>query len=163
MLKSSVTQFCFLTALLSVSMTSFAQEPKDEAASGAVAEPAKDAPAHNPPQIVVAASIDEEDNLVLVNFKTIYIGFTGESYNERSLSKTTLKDVSIFAVNGKKLSVDEARKQLAGKHTPILCSSWKTPLPPFYASLFTPETLHFVFPKKSPAWKEIQEPGRPVH
>lgn len=120
------------------------------------------APAYNPPRILVATSIDDDDNLVLVNFKTIHIGFEGDSYNHRSETKVAMQDVKIFNVKGDKMSIDAARKQINDKDTPILCSSWHAPLPKFYATMFAPETLHFLFPKQSPAWKEIEEPGRPI-
>ncbi len=138
-----------------------AQEPLIVTAQAPDSKPAETAPAHDPPQIVVASAIDGE-NLVLVNFRTTYIGFTGESYNIRSVAKTSLKDVVIFTVKGQRVSVEEARDKIAGKDTAILCSSWNTPLPEFYVSMFSPETLHFIFPKESPVWKKIQEPGRPI-
>ena len=120
------------------------------------------APAFNPPRILVATSIDDDGNLLLVNFKTIHIGFEGDSYNHRSETKIALQDVKIFNVKGEKMSIDAARKQINDKDTPILCSSWHATMPKFYAKMFAPETLHFLFPKQSPAWKEIEEPGRPI-
>jgi len=120
------------------------------------------APAYDPPQIVVAAGIDRDNNLLLINFRTIYIGFTGESYNSRSVSKKPLKEVQIFTVDGEKVSLENAREQLDGIDTPILCSSYDTKLPDFYVPLFSPKTLHFVFPEVSPEWTKIQEPGRPL-
>jgi len=120
------------------------------------------APPYDPPQIVVAASIDDGDNLVLVSYQTYYIGFLGESYNNRSLTKTVLKDVNIFNVQGERLSIEAARELIGGRDTPVLCSAWDTALPEFYASMFSPQTLHFVFPKKSPDWKKIEAPGRPI-
>ena len=120
------------------------------------------APAYDPPHIVVTAGIDRDNNLLLVNFRTIYIGFTGESYNSRSVSKAPLKEVQIFTVDGEKVSLEIAREQLDGKDTPILCSSYNTKLPDFYVPLFSPQTLHFIFPEESPEWTKIQEPGRPL-
>ncbi len=155
MLKTLVIPVCIVAAVL------FARRPSGQAAPPADSKPAENAPAYDPPRILVAASIDEDDDLLLVNVRTIYIGFDGESYNDRSLSKTSLKDVGIFTVQGESVSVDEARGQLAGKDTPILCSSNNTPLPAFYASMFVPDTLHFVFPDESPTWGKIQGPGTP--
>lgn len=120
------------------------------------------APPYNPPQILVATAIDSEDNLLLVSYRTIYIGFTGESYNSRTVTKAALKDVAIVNVKGETISLDAARRRIGDRDTPVLCSSWGTPLPDFYASIFAVETLHFIFPEKSPVWKEIQEPGRPL-
>lgn len=148
--------------LVFVLMPSFAQEPAIHGTPEPDAKAKPTAPAFDPPQILVAAAIDHEDNLVLVNFRTTYIGFTGESYNSRSVSKTALKEVQIANVKGEKVSIAAAREQLAGRDTPILCSSWNSSLPDFYASMFSPTTLHFVFPRESPVWKEIQEPGRPI-
>jgi hypothetical protein len=137
-------------------------QEKEGSAAAAPAKSAQRAPAYDPPEIVVAAAIDDEDNLVLVNYRTIFIGFQGESYNDRSLTKAPLKDVAIFTVKGEKLTVEAARRRIAGRDTPVLCSAWSTPLPGFYAAMFSPETLHFVFPKEPPIWKKIQEPGRPI-
>ena len=117
----------------------------------------------NPPRILVASSIDEDGNLVLVSYRTIYIGFDGSSYNNRSLSKVSLKRVKIYTVSGKEVSTESARKLLARKETPILASSWGMPLPAFYRRLFTEEGLLFMFPQEAPVWKEIQDPSRPVN
>ncbi len=132
------------------------------AAPGQDPPPSQDAPPENPPGILVAATIDDADNLVLVEYRTIYIGFTGESYNHRSLTRVPLNDVQIMTVGGDAHTIDSARKQLGGQDAPVLVSSWKSPLPKFYAAMFTPQTLHFVFPKKAPAWRPIQGPGTPV-
>ena len=118
--------------------------------------------AFNPPQILVAAAIDDDDNLVLVSYRTIHIGFEGDSYNNRSVTKVSLSDVKIANVKGEKLTIESARKQIGDNDMPILCSSWNTQLPDFYAAMFAPKTLHFIFPKRSPVWKEIEDPGRPV-
>ncbi len=142
-------------------LTLFGQETKVEEAPAPTVAPPETAPPQDPPHIVVASAIDDE-SLTLVSFKPVYVGFTGESYNSRSVSKTPLKGVRIFTVKGQPVSVNAARKILAGKDTPVLCSSWATPLPRFYASMFSPDTLHFVFAEEAPAWKKIQEPGRPV-
>lgn len=148
--------------LVFVLMRAFAQEPQIHGTSEPDSKAKPIAPAFDPPQILVAAAIDDDDNLILVNFRTIYIGFTGESYNSRSVSKTSLKEVQIVNVKGEKVSIAAAREQLAGRDTPILCSSWNSSLPDFYASMFSPTTLHFVFPTESPVWEKIQEPGRPI-
>ncbi len=151
-----------ITALPLIALISlFAEEPVVVPGPAADSKPVETASAHDPPQIVVASAIDGE-NLLLVNFRTIYILFNGESYNTRSVTKTSLKNVGIFTVKGQRVSVGEATHKISGKDTPILCSSWNTPLPEFYASMFEPETLHFIFPEESPAWKKIQEPGRPI-
>jgi hypothetical protein len=117
------------------------------------------APAENPPEILVAKSITEAGNLVLVQYQTIFIGMKGASYNHRALREVPLDDVKIYTVRGEKVSIEMARDRLGGTDTPILCSSWRRDLPEFYAGLFTPESLHFVFPKKSPQWKMIEDPG----
>ena len=129
----------------------------DEESSVAVTSPPQ-----NPPQILVAAAIAADDHLILVRYQTIYIGFEGESYNSRSLTRVSLKDVRIRNVAGEELSLKSVRERMAGGDTPILVSSWKEPLPDFYQSMFTPKTLHFVFPKQAPDWHPIQDPGRPV-
>ena len=161
MSKSFAIPVCIAASPLFALVSLFAQAPVIMTAPAIDSKPTETAPAHDPPQIVVASAIDGE-NLVLVNFRTIYIGFTGESYNSRSVAKTSLKNVGIFTVKGQRVSVETARDKIAGKDTAILCSSWNTPLPQFYVSMFSPETLHFVFPEESPVWKKIQEPGRPI-
>ncbi len=125
---------------------------------------AQDRPATpgNPPRILIASSIDADGNLELVSYRTIYIGFDGSSYNNRSLRKVSLKDVKISTVSGKEMSVEAARELLAETETPILASSWKTPIPKFYRRLFSDDALLFVFPREAPLWKEIQDPSRPL-
>ncbi len=130
--------------------------------SGQDARPMGESPPENPPRILVASSIDADGNLVLVNYRTIFIGFKGDSYNSRSLAKVSLTDVRILTAKGDEVSIDSARKRISESDTPILVSSWKRPLPKFYETIFTPQTLHFVFPNKAPAWREIQDPGRPT-
>ena len=51
----------------------------------------------NPPHILIASSIDADGNLQLVTYKTIYIGFDGYSYNERSLQKPRIPKYSTRA------------------------------------------------------------------
>jgi hypothetical protein len=116
----------------------------------------------NPPRILIASSLDADGNLVLVTYKTIYIGFDGYSYNARSLHKVPLQDVRIRTVAGMDLSLDETRKLLEGKETPVLVSSWNEPLSKFWQKLFSDKSLLFIFPREAPLWKEIQEPNRPV-
>ncbi len=143
-----VTYFATAVALLSGMGTAAAQDPSTMPG--------------NPPQILVASSIDADGNLELVNYRTIYIGFDGSSYNNRSLRKVPLKGVKIYSVSGKELSTESARNKLAEKENAILASSWGLPLPTFYRTLFSDEALIFVFPREAPRWKEIQDPGRPV-
>ncbi len=120
------------------------------------------APPENPPQILVASSITENGKLVLVQYQSIFIGMKGASYNHRTLREVSLDDVKIYTVRGETLSLDMARDRLNGRDTPILCSSWRRDLPNFYVSLFSPESLHFVFPKRSPEWKTIEDPGASI-
>jgi len=121
-----------------------------------------ESPPENPPQILIASSIDADGHLVLVRYKTIFIGFSGESYNERSTTKALLKDVQIRTADGNEITLEAARERISEGDTPILVTSYKAKLPKFYAEIFAPSTLHFVFPKQAPEWKQIQEPGRPV-
>lgn len=116
----------------------------------------------NPPQILIASSIDKNGNLDVVSFKTIYIGFDGYSYNNKTVNKQTLRDVKIQTLAGAKISVDEARELLAGKETPILATSHDEPLSKFYQQLFAAKSLVFIFPDEAPLWKEIGEPDRPL-
>ncbi len=116
----------------------------------------------NPPRILVASSIDSAGNLMLVSYRTIYIGFDGSSYNDRTLHRVALKNVKIHTVDGKEVSIESARKLLAEKETPILATSWSAPIPPFFRKLFTDKAMVFVFPQDAPSWREIQDPGRPL-
>ena len=130
-------------------------------ANAAIAQDRSGTPG-NPPRILIAASIDTDGKLQLVTYKTIYIGFDGYSYNDRSVHTVPLSEVRIRTVAGMDVSLKEARKLLEGKETPILASSWNEPLSKSYQGLFSGESLLFVFPKDAPLWKEIQEPSRPV-
>jgi hypothetical protein len=150
-MKQFIAAASLIVSQFILPLTAFGQEGK-----------VKTSPPENPPQIVVAASIDQDGNLVLVKYKTYFIGLKGESYNNRSLTSVTLKDVQLLTVTGEKLSIESARKRISGRDTPILVSSWKRPLPTLYTRMFAPETLHFVFPKEAPVWSQILEPGRPV-
>lgn len=119
-------------------------------------------PTENPPQILVASSIDSENRLVLVSYHSIFIGFCGESYNERTTTKTSLKDVQIHTTDGKEMTLEEAQLRLSSRDTPIVVTSYRASLPKFYATIFAPGTLHFAFPKRAPHWKEIESPGAPI-
>lgn len=119
-------------------------------------------PTENPPQILVASAIDSENHLVLVSYHSIFIGFNGESYNERLTTRTSLENVQILTTDGKELTLEQARRRISSRDTPIVVTSYKTELPKFYANLFAPETLHFAFPGQAPHWKEIESPGAPA-
>lgn len=116
-------------------------------------------PPENPPLILVASSIDSDDHLVLVSYHSIFIGFSGESYNERLEKKVSLKDVQFLTVDGKETSLEAARKKLSERDTPILATSSKARVSKFYATMFAPETLLFVFPAQAPQWRDIESPG----
>lgn len=127
----------------------------------------KDATPGNPPVVLLASEIDANGALILVEYRTIFFqptqkGGGGPVYNDRSLSKTALKDVKIYGKDGKEITVDAARKRLAGKETPILASSWGQKLPPFYRKVFQDDMLLFAFPQEAPAWRTIAAPELPV-
>ena len=119
-------------------------------------------PPENPPRILVASSIDSDGQLVLVSYHSIFIGFTGESYNERLTTSVSLEDVKILTTDGREVTLQAARERVAERDTPILVTSSGTQLPKFYARMFAPETLLFVFPAQAPQWREIESPGAPV-
>ena len=117
----------------------------------------------NPPEVLIATQIDAEGNLVLVEYRTIFlqpaIGIGGGPiYNDRSLHPVSLKDVKIYDGPGKELSLEAARKRLGKKETAIVATSHEHTLPVFYRTLFKDDVLLFVFPRESPTWKTIQEP-----
>lgn len=119
-------------------------------------------PPENPPVILVASSIDSDDHLVLVSYHSIFIGFSGESYNERLAKKVSLKDVQILTVDGMEISLEAARKRLSERDMPVLATSSKARVSKFYATMFAPETLLFVFPAQAPQWRNIESPGASV-
>jgi hypothetical protein len=121
----------------------------------------------NPPAVLLAAEIDPDGALVLVEYHTIFIqptekGGGGPIYNERGLRKVALKGVKIYDGGGKELTVEVARKLLGGKETPILASSSGQQLTPLYRKLFRDDVLLFAFPREAPTWKTIEGPGLPV-
>lgn len=124
MVNSFLVHASIVAVSLCLQLSSTAQDSLGAAAAAPDSKAANKAPAHDPPQILIAAAIDEDENLSLVNIKSIYIGSTGAAYNDRSLSKTSLYDVRVFTVDGRRLSLAELRIQLDGKDTPIICSSW---------------------------------------
>jgi hypothetical protein len=128
----------------------------------------KDGAPGNPPVVLVASEIDSNGALVLVQYKTIFLhpadpnSGGGPIYNERSLRKVSLEGVKICGGDGKAMTVEAARKLLAGKETPILASSQGQQLPPFYRKVFKDDALLFAFPRESPTWKPTEEPDLPV-
>ncbi|MCA9220806.1 MAG: hypothetical protein KDA71_10790 [Planctomycetales bacterium] len=153
--KRFVTILLVIVANLSVTQEKTSADERQPDAE------ASKAPPFDPPHILVARGIDEENRLILVGYQTIFIGNQGESYNSPTITKAPLGDVKIMTVAGKAVPIDEARRRLSQRDTPILCSSWEMQLPAFYAKLFAADTLHFIFPRQAPAWKPIAEPGRP--
>ena len=116
----------------------------------------------NPPRVVLVRGIDDQGRLNLVEYRTIYIGFDGSSYNSRSESKLTLKDVVIEDLKGDGVSVEQARERLGDTESPILVLSYREPVAELYRGMYIDSTLVFRFPKKAPEWREIQDPSRPV-
>ncbi len=117
----------------------------------------------NPPRILLAEGINDADELQLVNYRTIYIGFQGDCYNHRTLKSTSLKDVQIFLLGDQpdadeELTLAAAREKLAGQETSILATSWRHSVPEMYRPLLKPGAMLFVFPKDAPEWEEIQDP-----
>lgn len=119
-------------------------------------------PPEDPPQILVASSIDSDDQLVLVSYHSIFIGFEGDCYNERLTKKVSLEEVQISTADGNEVTLEEARKVIADRDTPILATSYKMKLPEFFAQAFASETLVFVFSSQAPEWREIEAPGARV-
>ncbi len=131
-------------------------------AKGREDKTAENAPAEDPPRILVAAAIDGNDQLDLVSYHSIFIGFSGEAYNERLTAKISLDDVRITNAGGEKIDLQSARKKIAEHDTPIIVTSYHARLPAFYANMFAADTLHFSFPKKAPEWRDIESPGSPL-
>lgn len=122
----------------------------------------------NPPALLLATGIDRDGRLVLVSYRTIFIHPADPGVpaipreNERSESAVSLKGVKISGIDGKEVTVEAARKRLAGKETPVLVRSWGEKLPDGFKPLFKDDVLVFVFPDQAPGWKDIESPGTPV-
>lgn len=124
----------------------------------------------NPPDILIASQIDKDENLLLVEYRTIFIQPAGPGqpggpmYNDRSTYRVPLKGVVIYGGDGNKISVAVARKQLGDKDkdTAIVVTSWGETLSPVYRKLFKDDVMVFAFPKEAPVWKPIQAPDLPV-
>lgn len=132
------------------------------ASIGYIEQNSQDTTPDNPPRILLATSIDEAGNLELVSYQTIYIGFRGDSYNARSTHKYSLESVLIFDLAGNRITTDAARVRFGMGEAPILATSYGRKVDDHYRSLFNDETLVFVFPKKAPEWKEIEDPTATV-
>jgi hypothetical protein len=127
----------------------------------------KDASPGNPPVVLIASQIDANEHLVLVHYHTIFMQpanpkSPGAVWNERYLSKVSLKDVTIYRGEGKVVTVEQARKLLGEKEVAILATSWGSQLPPFYRRVIGDDVLLFAFPKEAPTWRAIQAPEAPV-
>jgi hypothetical protein len=128
----------------------------------------KNASPGNPPAILIASQIDADGKLVLVHYHTIFMrpaspkGGGAASWNERYLSRVSLKDVTIYGRDGKKVTVAAARKLLGDKETVILATSWGRQLSPVYRKVFKDHVLVFAFPQEPPTWTVIQLPEAPV-
>lgn len=124
----------------------------------------------NPPDVLIASQIDKDENLLLVEYRTIFIQPAGPSqpggpmYNDRSTYRVPLKGVVIYGGDGKEISVAVARKQLGDKDkdAAIVVTSWGHQLSPVYRKLFKQDVLVFAFPKEAPGWKPIQAPDLPI-
>jgi hypothetical protein len=121
----------------------------------------------NPPAVLIASQIDTDSNLVLVQYRTIFMQPASPTsgvtiYNERYLSKVSLKGVKLYGGDGKEVAVEAARKLLGGKETVILATSWGRQLSPVYRRVFKDDVLLFAFPRESPTWTAIQDPEAPV-
>jgi hypothetical protein len=127
----------------------------------------KDASPGNPPAVLIASQIDRDGNLVLVQYKTIYMQPASRKsgvamWNERYLTKVPLKGVKINGGDGKEVTIEVARKLLGDKEAAILATSWGRQLPPFYRRVFKDDVLLFAFPREAPIWRAIQDPEAPV-
>ncbi len=144
-------RICFALFALPLGLIAFPHDTSQDSSS------AEESPG-NPPRILLAAEINAEANeLVLANYRTIYIGFGGECYNHRTLKGVSLRDVKLRTVAGEELSIEEAQARIDGE-TAILATSWRRGVPAAYRALLTGDSLVFEFPKDAPQWEEIQDP-----
>jgi hypothetical protein len=122
----------------------------------------------NPPTMLIASQINGNGNLVLVEYRTIFLQPAsptapgGPRYNSRSESEVSLKGVKICNKNGKQLSLETARSQIANKETAVLATGFGQEVSPTFRALFRDDILVFVFPDEAPRWKEIQAADLPV-
>ena len=114
----------------------------------------------NPPTILLASKITDQA-IELVGYRTIYIGFSGESYNSRSTQTVSLADVKIRDLAGAELTCQAAQERIKGE-TAILVTSGHEGISDTYKRLFHKDILVFCFPKQAPTWEPIQDPTRPV-
>lgn len=112
----------------------------------------------NPPQVILVACIDAKGRLIQVEYRTIYIGFDGSGYNSRSTRAIDLTDVKIQTIGGETLSPEQAKKRIGNVEQPVLVmSDGAEPLERF-RTLFQNDVICFIFPRKSPSWRPIQDP-----
>ena len=119
----------------------------------------REAPTVDPPQILVAEAIDDRNQLVLVGYHSIFIGFTGEAYNERILKRVSLEGASFRTAAGDSLTIEAAKDYFKGSEKPIVVTAYGMEVPEFYRAIFVPTTLHIAFAKEAPQWKAIEAQG----
>jgi peroxiredoxin len=114
-----------------------------------------------PPRLVIASGIDAEGNLVLSATEQRQKKVSREvekggkkttrevpvTYPVTVLSRQTasLQDVTIHDLEGKQISLDQARERLKGP-TPVLLALLGEKVDPIYLKIMKKETLTFVFP-----------------
>jgi thiol-disulfide isomerase/thioredoxin len=122
-----------------------------------------------PPRLVIASGIDADGNLVLSATEQRQKRVSREvekggkkttrevpvTYPVTVLSRQTasLKDVTIYDLEGKKISLDQARERLKVP-TPVLLALLGEKVDPIYLKIMKKETLTFVFPF-SPQLKDL--------
>jgi peroxiredoxin len=132
---------------------------------------ADDAPQEHgtPPRLLIASGIDADGNLILSNTEQRQKKVTREV--EKDGKKTTrdvtftypvtvlkrqtvsLKDVTICDLEGKTISLDQARERLK-EPTPVLLAMLGEKVDPIYLKIMKKETLTFVFPM-TPQLKDL--------
>jgi hypothetical protein len=116
----------------------------------------------NPPQVILVAGIDPEGRLIQVEYRTIYIGFDGSGFNSRSTHTVDLADVKIMSMQGEILTLSEVRERLGKREQPVVVmSDGVEPLNGF-RRLFQDDVICFVFPRRAPSWRPIQDPQMPL-
>jgi hypothetical protein len=115
-----------------------------------------------PPRLLLVAGIDAPDELRFPTYQNVTRlpgrpedKPTGSSY--KTLASVTLRGVVILGVDGKPVSLADARKRLVQEASILVTSKGQKPAP-VYLRAVARDALIFVFPNDAPAFTPAQWP-----